>query len=106
MPRQEQGIEYYLTKSGEKRYRVRWEEDGKHRSLSFLRVSGEDGARAFYAKVRERHEANGRLARVSSLRLTLAEFAADVWAPKTRRRVSRRPGNATPSSTTITSSNS
>jgi integrase len=87
MPRQEQGIEYYLTQSGEKRYRVRWEEGGKHRSLSFTRLGGEDGARAFYAKVRERHEAAGRLARVSSLRLTLAEFVADVWAPKTKRRL-------------------
>jgi len=44
MPRQEQGIEYYLTKTGEKRYRVRWEEGGKHRSQSFRRVGGENGA--------------------------------------------------------------
>jgi integrase len=90
MPRQEQGIEYYLTKTGEKRYRVRWEEGGKHRSQSFRRVGGENGARAFYARVRERQEANGRLARVSSARLSLAEFVAEVWAPKARRRVSEK----------------
>jgi len=90
MPRQEQGVEYYLIQNKEKRYRVRWREDGRMKSRSFVRVSGEDGARAFYAKVREAQEATGRLARVSALRLTLAEFVADVWAPKTKRRLTEK----------------
>ncbi|HVC08057.1 MAG TPA: tyrosine-type recombinase/integrase [Solirubrobacterales bacterium] len=90
MPRQEQGFEYYLSLNGEKRYRVRWEEGGKHLSRSFVRVAGEGGARAFYARVRERQVAKGRLARVSAVRLSLAEFVADVWAPKARRRVSEK----------------
>ncbi len=60
------------------------------KSRSFVRLSGEDGARAFYAKVREAQEASGRLARVSALRLTLAEFVADVWAPKTKRRLTEK----------------
>jgi integrase len=87
MPRQEQGIEYYLTKSGEKRYRVRWEEDGKHRSRSFRRLPGESGARAFYRKVRETQEAGKRVVEARSPELTLAVFAADVWAPRARRRL-------------------
>ena len=87
MPRQEQGIEYYFTPRGEKRYRVRWEEDGKHPSRSFRRLSGEHGARAFYRKVRQAQEAGARLARAGHEELTLATFVADVWAPRARRRV-------------------
>jgi len=90
MPRQEQGVEYYLIQNGEKRFRVRWREGGRMKSRSFVRVAGEDGARAFYAKVREAQEATGRLARVSALRLTLAEFVADVWAPKAKRRLTEK----------------
>lgn len=87
MPRQEQGIEYYLTSSGEKRYRVRWEEDGKHRSRSFRRLAGDNGARAFYRRVRETQEAGERIVEARSRELTLAVFVADVWAPKAQRRL-------------------
>jgi integrase len=88
MARQEQGVQYYFIQNGEKRYRVRWRENGRMRSRSFLRVSGEDGARAFYARVREAQEAKGRLTRVSAVSLTLAQFVAEVWGPKTKRRLS------------------
>ncbi|MGD9737525.1 MAG: tyrosine-type recombinase/integrase [Solirubrobacterales bacterium] len=87
MPRQEQGVEYYFTKGGEKRYRVRWEEDGKHRSRSFRRLAGDSGARAFYRRVRETQEAGERVIDARSQELTLAVFVADVWAPKARRRL-------------------
>jgi integrase len=87
MPRQEQGIEYYLTQSGEKRYRVRWEEEGRHRSRSFRRLSGAQGARRFYQRVREVQESGGRLVKASGEPLTLAEFVADVWAPRAKRRL-------------------
>lgn len=87
MPRQEQGIEYYLTPSGEKRYRVRWYEDGRHPSRSFRRLSGEHGARAFYQKVRRLQEAGARSVEAGSQELTLAVFVADVWAPRARRRL-------------------
>ena len=87
MPRQEQGIEYYLTPNGEKRYRVRWYEDGRHPSRSFRRLSGEHGARAFYQKVRRLQEAGARSVEAGSQRLTLAVFVADVWAPRARRRL-------------------
>ncbi|HET7445396.1 MAG TPA: tyrosine-type recombinase/integrase [Solirubrobacterales bacterium] len=87
MPRQEQGIEYYLTSTGEKRYRVRWEEDGKHRSRSFRRLAGENGARSFYRQVRETQEAGERVVEARTQDLTLAVFVADVWAPKAKRRL-------------------
>jgi integrase len=87
MPRQEQGIEYYLTAAGEKRYRVRWEEGGKHPSRSFRRLGGEHGARAFYQKVRQAQEAGARLLDVGAQELTLAAFVADVWAPRAKRRL-------------------
>ncbi len=87
MPRQEQGIEYYLTPSGEKRYRVRWWEGDKHPSHSFRRLTGEHGARAFYQKVRQAQEAGGRLAEAGAQELTLAAFVADVWAPRAKRRL-------------------
>ncbi len=90
MPRQEQGIEYYFTPSGEKRYRVRWEEEGKHRSRSFRRLSGEDGARAFYQKVRQSQEAGRRLVAAGSQTLTLALFVADIWAPRAKRRLAKK----------------
>jgi integrase len=87
MPRQEQGIEYYFTGSGEKRYRVRWEEAGKHRSRSFRRLAGESGARAFYRRARELQEAGEPVSRPRGNELTLAVFVADVWAPKAKRRL-------------------
>ncbi len=87
MARQEQGVEYYFIQNGEKRFRVRWRENGRMKSRSFLRVTGEDGARAFYARVRETQFAKGRLTRVSAVSLTLAQFVAEVWAPKTKRRL-------------------
>jgi integrase len=88
MPRQELGIEYYLLDSGERRYRVRWHEDGKHKSRSFRRLSGETGARHFYKKVREYQEAGARIARVGEGALTLGVFVADIWAPRAERRLS------------------
>jgi integrase len=90
MPRQEQGIEYYLTQAGEKRFRVRWEEDGRHRSRSFRRLTGEQGARRFYQHARETQVSDGRLVKASGATLTLAEFVADVWAPRARRRLAPR----------------
>jgi integrase len=90
MPRQEQGIEYYFTSSGEKRYRVRWEEDGRHPSRSFRRLSGEHGARAFYQRVRQQREAGARTVEAGAQELTLAVFVADVWAPRARRRLAAK----------------
>jgi integrase len=87
MPRQEQGVEYYFTGSGEKRYRVRWEEDGKHRSRTFRRLAGDNGARAFYRRVREIQEAGERVVEAGGPALTLAVFVADVWAPRARKRL-------------------
>jgi integrase len=87
MPRQEQGIEYYFTPSGEKRYRVRWREGAKHPSRSFRRLTGEQGARAFYRKVRQAQEAGARVVDAGSGDFTLAVFVADVWAPKAQRRL-------------------
>ncbi len=87
MPRQEQGVEYYFTGAGEKRYRVRWEEAGRHRSRSFRRLAGEGGARAFYRRVRERQEAGEPVDRLRGTELPLAVFVADVWAPKAKRRL-------------------
>ncbi len=90
MPRQEQGIEYYFTQSGEKRYRVRWEEGRRHRSRSFRRLSGEHGARAFYQRVRQQREAGLRTVDAGAQDLTLAVFVADVWAPRARRRLAAK----------------
>ena len=87
MPRQEQGIEYYLTPTGRKRYRVRWWEGERHRSRSFHRLAGEHGARAFYQKVRGAQEAGARIVDAGSVELTLAVFVAEVWAPRARRRL-------------------
>jgi integrase len=83
----EQGIQAYLTPGGEKRYRVRWREDGRHRSRSFHRLSGEHGARAFHRKVREAQEARARIAPATAPELTLAVFVADVWGPRVKRRL-------------------
>ncbi len=90
MPRQEQGIEYYFTATGEKRYRVRWREGGKQPSRSFRRLSGEHGARAFYQKVRQVQESGARLVDAGAAELTLAAFVADVWAPRARRRLATK----------------
>jgi integrase len=87
MARSEQGIESYLTPTGEKRYRVRWYEGARHRSRSFRRLGGEHGARAFHRKVRETQEAGVPLVEAGSEELTLAAFVADVWAPRARRRL-------------------
>ena len=86
MPRQEQGIEWYLTPAGEKRYRVRWREGGRQRSRTFSRLTGEAGARGFRASVSQAQqlrtpvEENRRGA-------SLAVFVADVWAPRAKRRL-------------------
>jgi integrase len=87
MPRQEQGIEWYLTPGGEKRYRVRWWEGGKHPSKTFSRLSGPRGARAFYQRVRQLQESGARTLRSESEELTLAVFVAEVWAPRAKRRL-------------------
>lgn len=87
MPRQEQGVEYYFTPSGEKRYRVRWEEGRTHRSRSFHQLTGEHGARAFRDKIRSARAAGGSVVEAGAQGLTLAAFAADVWAPKAKRRL-------------------
>jgi len=90
MPRQEQGIEYYFTPSGEKRYRVRWYEGEKHASRSFRRLLGEHGARRFYQQVRQSQEADQRLATAGAGELSLAVFVADVWAPRAKRRLAMK----------------
>jgi integrase len=90
MGRQEQGIEHYLTPAGQKRFRVRWWEAGRHRSRSFRRLSGEHGARAFYRKVRETQEAGARLVEAGAQELSLAAFAADVWMPRAKRRLTTK----------------
>lgn len=93
MARQEQGIETYETASGERRYRVRWWENGKHPSKSFRRLSGKQGARAFYQKVRQAQEAGGRRIEAGAQELTLAAFVAEVWAPKAKRRLATKTWN-------------
>ena len=90
MARQEQGIETYETPSGEKRYRVRWWENGRHPSKSFRRLSGKHGARAFYQRIRQAQEAGAKAQRSGSELPTLAEFVAEVWAPRSRRRLAPR----------------
>jgi len=85
--RRERGIERYHTPSGELRYRVRWWEAGKHRSRSFRALGGEHGARAFHRKMRQAQEAGARVAYAGAQELTLAAFAADVWAPRAKRRL-------------------
>jgi len=87
MARREQGIETYCTPRGEKRYRVRWREGGRHRSRSFRRLGGEHGARAFHRAVRQAQEAGARVLVADAASLTLAAFVADVWAPRARRRL-------------------
>lgn len=87
MPRQEQGIEYYFTDSGEKRYRVRWWEGPRHRSRSFRRLLGPDGAQAFYRTVRQSQEAGRRVVQAESQVLTLARFVVKTWAPRAKRRL-------------------
>jgi integrase len=87
MPRQEQGIEYYFTPSGEKRYRVRWREGAKQPSRSFRALAGKHGARAFYRKIRQAQEAGARVIEAGVADLTLAAFVADVWAPRAKRRL-------------------
>jgi integrase len=82
MPRQEQGIEWYLTPSGQKRYKVRWRENGTHAGKSFRRLTGPDGARAHYQKVRQAQEAGKRVTAAGSASLTLAQFMDEVWAEK------------------------
>lgn len=90
MKRQEQGIQTYTTRSGEKRYRVRWREGGKHRSRSFRRLSGESGARRFYRRMREAQEAGVQIARPRSSGMTLAAFVDEVWAPRARGRLAAK----------------
>ena len=87
MPRQEQGIEYYFTKAGEKRFRVRWWEGSRHPSRSFGRLTGPHGARAFYRKVRHLQEAGRPVVQAENRELTLAVFAAETWAPRAKRRL-------------------
>jgi len=87
MGRQEQGIETYETPSGERRYRVRWWEGGKHPSRSFRRLSGPHGARAFYQRIRQLQESGAHAARLEAEGLTLAVFVAEVWAPRAKRRL-------------------
>jgi integrase len=90
MSRRDPGIQVYETPSGEKRYRVRWREGGRHRSRSFSRLEGEHGARAFHRKVREARESRTRLVPADREELTLAVFVADVWAPRARRRLAAK----------------
>lgn len=90
MKRQEQGVQRYTTRSGEKRYRVRWREGGKHRSRSFRRLSGEYGARRFYQRMREAQEADVRVAGPHLTGLTLSTFVEEVWAPRARRRLAEK----------------
>lgn len=87
MPRQEQGIEWYRTPSGEKRYRVRWREGGRQCSRSFSRLTGKAGARAFRATVSQAQQARTPVVEESLDGPTLAVFVADVWAPKAKRRL-------------------
>src|SRR5262245_24066688 len=89
MARQEQGVEAYETGGGERRYRVRWREGGRHRSKSFRRLTGPNGARAFYQRTRVLLESGGR-ARREAGELTLAAFAAEVWAPRARHRLAEK----------------
>ena len=90
MPRQEQGIEWYLTPSGEKRYRVRWREGARQRSRSFSRLTGEHGARAFRASVSQAQQSRVPVAEVPVEGPSLAVFVADVWAPKAKRRLASK----------------
>jgi len=91
MARQEQGIEWYLTPSGEKRYRVRWRERGRQKSRSFARLTGEGGARSFRAEVsRAQEQSRGRAVEPAALGLTLAVFVADAWAPRAKRRLAAK----------------
>src|SRR3954451_9266755 len=90
MHRQERGIQTYLTGSGEKRYRIRWREGGKHRSRSFRRLSGAHGARRFYQRVREAQEAGASVVEERGQGVTLAGFVADVWEPRARRRLATK----------------
>jgi hypothetical protein len=90
MERQEQGVQSYTTRNGEKRYRVRWREGGKRRSRSFRRLSGEHGARRFYRRMREAQEAGMRVAELHGADLTLADFVDEVWAPRARRRLAMK----------------
>jgi integrase len=87
MARQEQGIERYETPGGERRYRVRWWEDGRHPSKTFRRLSGPRGARAFYQRIRQLQEAGARTSRQSEDELSLALFVAEVWGPRAKRRL-------------------
>jgi len=86
MPRQEQGIEWYLTPAGEKRYRVRWREDGRQRSRTFSRLTGEAGARGFRASVSQAQQSRTPVEENRS-GTSLAVFVADVWAPRAKRRL-------------------
>ena len=90
MARQEQGIETYETPSGERRYRVRWWQNGKHPSKSFRRLSGKHGARVFYQRIRQAQESGAKTVQSVNRAQTLAEFVAKVWAPRSRRRLAPR----------------
>ena len=85
MARQEQGIETYETPSGEKRYRVRWWEGGKHPSKSFRRLSGKHGARVFYQRIRQAQESGAKTVQSADQAQTLAEFVAEVYPRLARR---------------------
>jgi len=90
MKRQEQGVQSYTTRNGEKRYRVRWREGGKHRSRSFRRLSGKHGARRFYQRTREAQEAGIPVAGIHLTDLTLSTFVEEVWTPRARRRLAAK----------------
>lgn len=84
MPKQERGIEWYLTPSGDKRYRVRWWDGKKHRSRSFSRLKD---ARSFYTEARSAAERHQRLSYAATQKLTLAEFVLKTWAPRAQKRL-------------------
>ena len=84
MPKQERGIEWYETPSGDRRYRVRWWDGKKHRSRSFSKLKD---ARSFYTEARRAAERNQRLSYADTQKLTLAEFVLKTWAPRAQKRL-------------------
>lgn len=87
VPSQERGVEWYRTTDGRKRYRVRWREGKGQKSRSFSRLTD---ARRFYTQVRASSERGERLALATAEDLSLAEFVAETWAPKARRRLAAK----------------
>lgn len=85
VPVAERGIEYYFTPSGgHKRYRVRWRDGGRHRSKSFRSLPA---ARRYRDRVADARMAGERVQAAEAGELTLAEFVADVWAERARKRL-------------------